>query len=276
MASTRRQTASAADVSVNFGMVHLAVDFVPVSIPNKNKATTFHRLCPACPDPTRTVQLLDCPEGHGPFTSEELTRRGQTIEGELVEVTAEQVELIRRGESAGEDEDGPKDLTLEVYPAEQVLTATLPGDVAYRLRPRGKKAHMKGYMMLRKLVETADEVGKVLAGEIAVRDKTRLMRLTVWNGQVVAQSLMWPDDIAPVDEVVGEEPSAKTDALLATVLDNFTVDFDPQVVRNRARDRAELLHAEIAGGHTTPITTIATAVAPQDDDLEALLAQMAS
>lgn len=272
MASKQRAVAS--NVSISLGMANVLVDIVPAAVSNKDKDSQFKMICPECTEPTSVSQKYVCAHDHGPYFPYEVTRRAQVIDGEMVEVSQDEINEVK-GAPADDEERAPKTLSLDVVDADDFTAATLPGENIWRFRPNAKTTSMDGYVLIRHLVKAADTAGKVLVGELTIRETPRVVKLGVWRGQIIAHAVMRPDDIAEADPIPDTEPSEKLQALGAAVLEQLAVEFDPANFRNEIRERAKALaarKAENPGATILPITP--TAKAAKADDLEAVLAGM--
>jgi non-homologous end joining protein Ku len=233
-----------------------------------------------CDEPIRLRQKLVCPnnEDHAPIVQGEVRKWGKEIGGEVKEVTAEEIAAVRANDPEATS-GGPKTIDLTVVRTAGLIESTLNGDLVYRLRPNAKTTVPKSYELLRRMTVQALRTGKTLVGPFSVGGGSpRLFALTIRHGQVVAQSLMWPDDVAPFDEITDIDLAEKIDGMVKQAIDTLTVDFDPAVFRNQLRERAEQLIADkeaaAEGGATVTTLVPRQKAAAEGDDLESLLAAM--
>src|SRR6478609_8391344 len=113
---------------------------------------------------------------------------------------------------------------VEFVPSEQVDLLTL--DRAYYLEP--DSASPKAYVLLRKTLEQTDRTAIV---RFSLRQKTRLAALRVRGDVLVLQTLLWADEVREASFPALDESvriSAKELELLASLVESFASDFDPE------------------------------------------------
>jgi non-homologous end joining protein Ku len=144
---------------------------------------------------------------------------------------------------------------LQMYPAEQVEQATMPGGSTYYVEPEKVDAILSGFYALAQMPDRA------LVGTLVTRDVPKEYRLVVRNGKLLLTELLWPaevkQDLPPLSVPA---PTAKDQAMLDMFVTSLTTDYvasDHTNVRTQAmRD----LIASKTGGAT--ITSIGTAKKP--------------
>lgn len=273
-----RQRSVASNVSLTLGMLTVTCDVVPQAIPNLKKSTGSVYVCPSCitgetPTVNRVSQKYHCTndEAHGPFEQTALAR-AREIDDTLVQVTEEELAAVR---TSGTVDD--KSIDLHVYPSAQFEAATRPGEAGYRLRPPAK-APSKLLTMYGLLMDMASRGDVALVGEFNLRGAEKLYRVNVWTDldggrQLCLTEMARPSDLSPLDEIATPPASDKEQALANQLLDLLLEDFDPEDVRNTARERAALLDAAKAENPDV-VVSIPTKAAEDkaSDDLESLLA----
>lgn len=247
-----RQKTTASGLMVTVGMgadappLMVVVDAVSQRRPGSDKATGLSYACPhpipvevAPPEPgdpgdiegllagdgehtpsrpcgARVSQAYICTAGpdHRPdtgfYTAADMGR-GRMIGQTLVPVTEAEVEAVK----AADVEAGA--LSFRALPAADVDAATRPGGYGYRLRLPAKKVtrqHRVAFTVLRRLAESPDVA---YLCEAVVKGSPKLYRLGVWQGQPTITEVIWPEDMAPVDEDLDYEPIApeRLDAIAA-------------------------------------------------------------
>lgn len=265
----RKQKASYTGVyfTVVPGLPGTTFDLVQTKIAGLDKATELRSLCLECKTPTRVREQLVCEvdPAHGPWTRRDMTRKAREVGDSLVEVSAEEIAAVKDDG----DGDDTKSIVLRYSPAVQMRHVVRPGDLAYRIRP-GKTTDKRLYGLLKRLVETGEFVAH---GELVLRSKARPYLLEVWQGQLVAQSFMRPDDLAATDEVDEVVPTDKELAIAGKLLAKVAGAFDPEDYRNVERERMAALDAAKAADPGATVTQMPAAPAKRntDDDLLALL-----
>lgn len=255
-----KQRSFASDISVSFvnPLLNVVVDFVPVKATDKSKQLKI--ICPLCETPTSMSQRYLCEHGHGPFAISEADR-AREIDKVLYRVTEEEISQLKGATIPPE-----AGLSLRAYEAEEVEAMTRPSESAYRLRPKG---NLSVYAMLVKLAEDTD---RAFIGEVNLRGNQKMFRVQTWNGQLVAQELTRPDDLAPMDDI---NPDFD-DRLLATaemLVSSDISTFVPEEYRNTIRERSAMLDEAKRDPNAVPVTMEKVAARANNDDLLALLEQ---
>lgn len=158
--------------------------------------------------------------------------------GEVVLLTAAELEEL-------EDPATRSSLVVAAHPLQQVLSATVPGETVYYLRPGTKSGAADGYAGLSALLRMHPELALVAVH--STRSKSQLWRLALLGDVITLQSLCWPEDLygaPPVPLPLQDEAAlALADQALAAI----TMEFDPRDYVNVARQRrAELLASKAA------------------------------
>ena len=160
---------------------------------------------------------------------------------------------------------------VEFVPSEQIDPMRL--DKSYFLEP--EKRAVKPYALLIQALEDSDRSAVVT---FALRNRTRMAILRVRDGVLVAQTMLWDDEIRTADfEVLEEVPtiSAKERELAASIIDQMADDFDPTKFRDEYGEQLRaLIEAKLEAGDSAKRTTVATPDAKDDgkvvDLMEAL------
>lgn len=274
MANTARQRSFASDVGFSIGVMTVQLDVVSQGVPNAKAATAFSLACPI--DHGGVRQHYACDNGHiredgSPFTEADLARV-RVIDGERYPVTKDQIAEVTTSGTVGSVE-------FRIHPAHQVDAATRHGGAGYRLRPPRKSSAQVAevYAVLLHLARRSD---LAIVGELAMgRTGSKLYRLSHFDGQLMLDELIRPDELAPVDDI----DVAARDELLAMadkLADTLVADFDPSDYRNTAKERAVALDERLRSGEaaTQPTATPAPAAASSDlmAALEASLGEVAT
>lgn len=224
MSTTTVQRAVASEVSFNIGLMSAQFDIVPARRTNLGKETETHFICPEPHDPLARVSIeYVCDDGHRHKESELVKAYfGADDDGDkITPVTDEDLKLLRCGSLE------EKNLDLHVHPVAQVESTMIPDESAYRVRPP-RKAGAKQRELYSLLLLMASDPKYALLGELRFRDGRKLYRLRAFRGQLTLQSLIHPNDLAPVDEIDAPELEkakvAGAKQLLEASVTDFTAD----------------------------------------------------
>lgn len=263
------QKAHAADVKVSLGVSTMPFDLVPVRVPNIGKDTRTVFTCPDHDTPARVKQFYICDDGHQ-HTERELGNAfiGTSDDGEtLVPLTKEDLETVRNG---GMDKIA---IDLQVHPAAEVEAATIGDEAAYRVRPP-KGAGVRQLQNYGVLLELANDETYAIVGELRLKDSRRLYRLRSHRGQLLLQSLIYPQNVAPVDDFEVPEISEALMAQGRAIIESMATPFNADAY---GHDAASAMAKIVAERVAHPVVTDTPAEAPEaaSDLLGALEASVA-
>lgn len=270
--SAPRQRASVSGVTLTLGVANLMVDLVPVRS-SSEKSPRFSMLCPDCEEPVGLDQFYQCKENdkHTGYKVSDCVRRGREVDGKLIEVTQEEIVTAKTGDVPVAPGEKPV-FEIAVFPASELEAATVPADLCYRVRP-DKKVSRKLLALYSLFCELASDQTKALVGEIVLKETSYFARLSMFNGQLFMQTLIWPDDVAPVDEIEDVAASAKERKLAKDLANALLGEFDPAEYRNKARERTQALLDAKAKDPKATVTPAKTKV-KDAGDLSDLLGTM--
>src|SRR5690625_480425 len=141
---------------------------------------------------------------------------------------------------------------VRFVPAEQIDLITLDG--SYYLKPDSKAA--KAYALL---LHTLQETNRTAIVTFALRQKTRLGVLRVREGDLVLQSMTWPDEVRAVEspDLEAVELTSKEKDLASALVDHMTGDFDPDEFEDEYQvELRQLVEARLEEGEA--VDTAAT------------------
>src|SRR5690625_21846 len=141
---------------------------------------------------------------------------------------------------------------VRFVPAEQIDLITLDG--SYYLKPDSKAA--KAYALL---LHTLQETNRTAIVTFALRQKTRLGVLRVREGDLVLQSMTWPDEVRAVEspDLGSVELTTKEKDLASALVDHMTGDFDPDEFEDEYQvELRQLVEAKLEEGEA--VDTAAT------------------
>ncbi len=256
---------SASEVTFSLGLLQMKADLYPARV---SAGKSFSMLCRDCETPTKVTQSYNCDQGHGPFVTGDLDRRYKEVDGNIVEVSAEEIKAAK-GDTGIPD----KSFDITVYDADDVEEYTVSDSGVYRVKPRNgaTAAELKVYRMF---LEAAANRDIALIAEFLVSKAPKMGRLGVFKGQLVINTLIRPDDIAEVDTIENHEPTEKERALFSALLEASKAQFDPATYANVTKERLAALVAARAADPDAVVTMASPIERPAADDLEAALEAM--
>lgn len=150
---------------------------------------------------------------------------------------------------------------VEFVPSEQIDPMRL--DKSYFLEP--EKRAVKPYALLIQALEDSERSAVVT---FALRNRTRMAVLRVRDGVLVAQTMLWDDEIRTAEfDVLDDIPSisSKERELAASIIDQMATDFDPTKFRDEYGEQLRaLIEAKLKAGDSAK-RPAAEAPASSDD-----------
>lgn len=272
----KTQRVHVSDVSLTFfGRTELKVDVLTVKLARES----FVSICPNCSEPHKLSQMYICSEdsAHGPYRESEIRKAKAVGTGQtavLHALTDEEVEavttpLLDKNEA-----------TVSIFHAEDVDVHTRPAESAYRLRPHAKKdrpaskASRALYATILKVVESNPD--KAFVFDLNLKGYQNTYRLEAWNGQLVAQKLLRPDDLAAVDVIDGETDDRFVETLSEWAADDVQT-FVPSEWQNTVRENHLRIAAEkVALGEVAQIKPAKVKKNEDTFSIQDLMAQVAA
>jgi non-homologous end joining protein Ku len=236
---------SQGDIEAVIGLVRVPVK--TYSVRRSGSKSGFSLVCPSCDN--RLGQSLFCkgPDHHGPFDrDDDSIRRGREVDDHVVVVSQQDYDQATTADLPH------KELNLAVSPRDQIVAACRPDETAYRLAPNGGG---KSYALLVRMVQRAAEAGLVMWGELNLRSQKPYM-LELWNGQLVIQSLCYPDDLAGTDEIELAQYSEREGLMADALVEGLVEDFDHATLTNKKQARIEAAIATAAGQEPVPVAPV--------------------
>lgn len=157
---------------------------------------------------------------------------------------------------------------VEFVPSEQIDPMRL--DKSYFLEP--EKRAVKPYALLLRALEESDRSAVVT---FALRNRTRMAVLRVREGVLVAQTMLWDDEIRVADfEVLEDVPSisAKELDLASSIIDQMATDFEPSKFRDEYGEQLRaLIEAKLAAGDSAAKPSVEAAEPSGDAEVVDLM-----
>ena len=235
--------------SMQFGMVNIPVALYVAT--ESTSKVSFNLLCPD--HKTRIKNKRWCPVGEHEVAS--------TVKGYEYE----------KGQYVIFDDDDLEKLPLKssrsIEIAGFVADRELPGDLyfqnAYYLEP--DKGAQKPYALLMK---TLDKTGRVAIAKFALRERERLVSMRAHDNVLVLNTLHWPDEIRPAEDLNLPEDIKVAPAELKmaeSLVEMMAMKFDPgefrdeykqafeQIVEAKVKGQEDLVEAPEAEAETTVV-----------------------
>ncbi|GAA1986192.1 Ku protein [Catenulispora subtropica] len=203
--------------SISFGLVNVPVGLYAAT---EDKSVRFHRY--HVEDGGRIRQKRVCEIDGEELDTADIARGYELPGGDMVVMTDADFE--------GLPVPTLKAITVEAFvPQEQIDPIMYAG--SYYLVP--DKAGARAYALLRDAIEKA---GMTAIVKIAIRERERLAAIRVREEVLVLETMLWPDEVREAVEV--PESSAGADELAAAqaLIDQMTVDFDPEQYTDHYRE----------------------------------------
>lgn len=257
------QRSFASNVTFLVGEAAVQLDVVPLRRTGSKQEASLKSVCPNEHEaPTTVRQFYECEHGHK-HTDGQLLKARALDDGSLVLIDKDEASELRTGGFA------KNQMIISAHPADEVAAQCRPDELGYRLRPNRKSAPIarKLYSTLMALASTD---GVALLGELRLKDSRRLYRLEVWNGQLIVQSLIHPDDLAGTDQIALPEFDKAQIKALQDRARELVDSFDPERYRFDAKAALDAAAAARAGNKDMPAPA-PQVVTPEDIDVLELL-----
>ncbi|HKX25368.1 MAG TPA: Ku protein, partial [Actinomycetota bacterium] len=117
----------------------------------------------------------------------------------------------------------------------------------YYLGP--EEAGVKAYQLLRDSLQEGDKVG---VAKVTFRDKEHLAAIRLMDDVLVLDTMFWPDEIRPAEEVPGLEKDAKVSErelqMAESLIANLTENWNPDAYTDEYREALlEIVEKKVAG-----------------------------
>ncbi|MFJ2028961.1 Ku protein [Streptosporangium sp. NPDC087985] len=182
----------------------------------------FRRVCQVCGD---EVPFADVAKGYGLPAGDLVVLADDDFE-DLPLSTSRRIEV------------------LQFTPADQIDPIML--DKAYYLEPDA--VGVKPYVLLR---DTLERSGLVAIVKVALRQRESLGTLRVRDGVFLLETMLWPDEVRPVDFAFLEEGvdvRPQEVRMAESLIEMMVADFDPSAYRDAYREALhEVIEAKITG-----------------------------
>jgi non-homologous end joining protein Ku len=231
--TARRAVASNITFTIAGSFVQLQADLLSAKPTDK---TDFTSLCPDCTEPTAVSERYICKheDAHGPYSRNEL-RKGREIDKMLYRAEDADIEAIK-ATTITKDEA----VAVRVFPSAEVTNHVRPTGSSYLLRPLGK-----AQLAYAALTQFVGDPKLAFLCEVLVRGSQKLYRIEAWNGQLVLQELIRPNELAETETIVAPVTKEMTAMLKQIIVNGTEKAFDPQQFRALTPERVAELDARL-------------------------------
>lgn len=248
------------NLKIVMGMVQVDAKLTASKVADAESDLT--QVCTNGHEPKKPLWDPQCPSC-GTVARDSLDKAREVSKGQYVVFTRDEVTALK-----SDDEKFKGILTLSAHDAVEVEGQVMPTGTVYYLEP-GKGDRM--YPLLKLMVEENPDV--TYLGLYTVTSKASLYRVRPYGDVLVAEQLLFPEEIQAAPEIVLTEiPEAMVETV-REVARKFITPFNASTYANSYRERLATAVSEREAapiGTTTVVTSSPTRVDPMAD----MLAQM--
>lgn len=218
--------------------VNLVGKLVTVRRTGSAQEGSLTNICPKCETPTKPSQYYICPNHTDKYTTGQLDKAKK--EGnKLVRIDKDQA-------TAAKESALPLNvLNLTIHPAEEVEAQTYGSANAYLFLPN---IETQQYGVL---VDIIKESPYAFIGQVNIKHHESLVRLTSWQGFLVVQQLLYPEDVTEVSV-----PKCPAEPEFVDVMSQFVEtsvkEFTASNYKNETKERVAQLVEATAKGEELP------------------------
>jgi DNA end-binding protein Ku len=240
--------------SISFGLVNVPVKLSTAVSPKDVRFNQLH-----APDNARIQQKRWCPEEDVEVPFDEIVKGYEVAPGQYV--------VIDPDELASLDPKATHTIDIEEFVDLEEIDP-LFFEHPYYVIPDGRAG--KAYALL---VEAMTRTNKVAIARLVLRTKQYLAAVRPKDGGLVLNTLLYADEIRPIEGVEDVDPSEVSDKELKMaeqLVESLSAKFEPEKYRDEYRDQVlEMIEAKAAGQEI--VSQPAVAEAPSVVDLMAAL-----
>jgi DNA end-binding protein Ku len=240
--------------SISFGLVSIPVRLVSAT---QEKDVSFRQVHAA--DGGRVRYKRVCEAGGHEVAYADIAKGYELPGGQMVILTDEDFEDLPIKSSRAVE-------VLGFVPFSQIDPTSL--NRAYYAEPTGDT---KPYALLRDSLERSGRVGVV---KVSLRNKERLAVLRSFEGVLIVQTMLWPDEIRkPEFDFLDEDVEVRKQemAMAESYIDTLAGDFDPEEYHDEYREALlEVVNAKAEGAEVVAPPEAAPAEGKVVDLMEAL------
>lgn len=247
------------DFEIKVGPINALGKLVKVTKTGVDEYKEFVSVCPTCPEPVKPEQRYICPNDATHSHPMRDLRKAKDIDGDLKFVEKDEIDAARAS-------DLPVNvLRLTVHPKDEVWNKLWDSDNAYVFIPRNAD---EWFALLLRLVETTD---KAFIGMCNLRNHEGLFRLDVWQGHIVVQKVVWPDEINEFDALPIQADDTLFEAAIA-MIEKVEQPFDPTNYKSQVKDKLAAITTSLGGD---PFAAVPSVPSKSESKLDVLAALQA-
>lgn len=220
--------------SISFGLVNIPIKMFAAT---ESKDVRFRNIHKACNTPVKYKKV--CPTCNEEVKEEDIVKGFEYEPGRFVIITNEDFESVK-SEVNGK--------TIEIVDFVKLSEIDpIYFNKTYYLAPQDSVG--KAYKLLRKAM---DDTEKIAIARITIRNKQSLAALRVLKNVLVMETIFYPDEVRPINQVPGlpeDENVSESELTIANqLIDQLTAEFDPSKYKDNYREAMiELINKKIAG-----------------------------
>lgn len=206
--------------SLSFGLVNVQVKVHPAT---QDNAVSFHQVHAADGGRVRYRRVCDvCAET---VEYRDLAKAFESSSGQSVIVTEDDLASLPAGRTREID-------VVEFVPSSEVDPILF--DRSYYLEP--EQLSIRPYVLLRQALERTE---RTAIAHVALRNRTRLAALRVYQDVIMLQTMLWRDEVRAADFAVLRdidiEPREQELKMAASLIETLEGDFEPEKYTDRYR-----------------------------------------
>ncbi len=220
--------------SISFGLVNIPIKMFAAT---ESKDVRFRYIHKECNTPVKYKKI--CPTCNKEVKEEDMVKGFEYEPGRFVIITNEDFESVK-SEVNGR--------TIEIVDFVKLSEIDpIYFNKTYYLAPQDTVG--KAYKLLRKAM---DDTEKIAIARITIRNKQSLAALRVFENVLVMETIFYPDEVRPINQVPGlpeDENVSESELTIANqLIDQLTAEFDPSKYKDNYREAMiELINKRIAG-----------------------------
>jgi DNA end-binding protein Ku len=237
---------------ISFGMVSIPIRLY---IATESHSVSFRQLCRDHLSPIRYKRWCQAGDHEVPYSD--------IVKG--YEVASENYVVIQDGELDNLPLPTSRSIEIAEFVPQDDIEAGLYYKSAYYIEP--EQAGVKPYHLLRKALA---ETGMTAVAKIAFRDREHLCSLRPLDGALLMNTLHWPDEIRPIDELKGLDAETEVNArelqMAKALVENLAEDrFDPSRFQDQYHEALmEVVNAKVQGQEFVAAPEVETGPAVMD------------
>ncbi|WEG11950.1 Ku protein [Pullulanibacillus sp. KACC 23026] len=222
--------------SISFGLVHIPIKLYAAT---ESKDVSFRTLHDVCHTPIRYQKY--CPECDTVVENDHLIKGYEVYPGEFVTITDQELQGLKGDVIRAVDILDFVDLS-EIDP--------VYFNRSYFVGPNENGG--KAYALLRQALKETNKIG---LAKLTLHSKEHLAVVRVYKEGLMLETMYYPDEVRPVNQVPGLEQMGEFDEKELTtakqLIEQLTTAFEPEKYKDTYREDVQHLVEEKLAGHET-------------------------